>query len=135
MGCTESVWSPHKTWKSDISGGDDGGGADRAIHRVSSVERRSVVNVRHRVPPARSTIGSARVRPLLSVREKEVLLAWLASDSKSEAASDLRISAGTLNTHLQRIRLKYSTAGRDAPTKAALLARALQDGLTTLDEW
>ena len=42
---------------------------------------------------------------------------------------------GTLNTHLQRIRLKYAAAGRDASTKASLLARALQDGLTTLDEW
>lgn len=74
-------------------------------------------------------------RPLLSAREKEVLLAWLASDSKTVAAKQLYISVGTLNTHVQRIRLKYAAAGRDAPTKASLLARAIQDGLTTLDEW
>jgi hypothetical protein len=33
-----------------------------------------------------------------------------------------------------RIRAKYAGVGRAAPTKAMLLARALQDGLITLDE-
>ncbi len=38
------------------------------------------------------------------------------------------------NPHLCGIRVKYAAAGRDAPTKAALLARAIQDGLITADD-
>ncbi|ROZ98650.1 DNA-binding response regulator [Gordonia sp. OPL2] len=74
-------------------------------------------------------------RPVLSSREVEVLLAWLAAESKDEAASALFISASTVSTHLARIRAKYSAVGRDAPTKTHLLARALQDGYTSLDRW
>ncbi|WP_307846013.1 MULTISPECIES: helix-turn-helix transcriptional regulator [unclassified Rhodococcus (in: high G+C Gram-positive bacteria)] len=74
-------------------------------------------------------------RPLLSAREVEVLLTWLSSDSKSRAAQELFVSESTLDTHITRIRSKYASVGRSAPTKAALFARALQDGLTTLDEW
>ena len=75
------------------------------------------------------------VRPGLSKREGQVLLAWLRADSKLDAATSLYISVGTMNTHLTRIRTKYAAVGRPAGTKAALLARALQDGLTRLDEW
>ena len=32
------------------------------------------------------------------------------------------------------MRVKYANVGRDAPTKAALVARALQDGLMRIDE-
>lgn len=74
-------------------------------------------------------------RPALSDREIEVLLAWLAADSKEEAADQLFISASTVSTHISRIRTKYVSLGRPAPTKAHLLARALQDGYTTLVEW
>ncbi|MBT0565786.1 response regulator transcription factor [Williamsia sp. CHRR-6] len=77
---------------------------------------------------------STRV-PALSDREVEVLLAWLAAESKSEAADALFISASTVNTHLTRIRAKYSAAARPARSKASLFARAIQDGYTTLDEW
>ncbi|WP_336620140.1 LuxR C-terminal-related transcriptional regulator [Rhodococcus sp. G-MC3] len=73
--------------------------------------------------------------PPLSAREVEVMLAWFASDSKTVAARSVHISVGTINTHLTRIRQKYAALGRPASTKAALFARALQDGLTGLDEW
>lgn len=76
-----------------------------------------------------------RELPGLSVREVEVLLAWLAAESKEEAAARLFISASTVSTHVSRIRAKYANVERPAPTKAHLLARALQDGLTTLSEW
>ncbi|MCC3313684.1 LuxR C-terminal-related transcriptional regulator [Nocardia africana] len=72
--------------------------------------------------------------PALSARELEVLLAWIRSDSKKEVCAQLYISTGTVNTHLARIRCKYELAGRVASTKAALLARALQDGYISLDE-
>ncbi|MFV9455322.1 hypothetical protein ACNJ7E_17995 [Rhodococcus sp. NM-2] len=37
-----------------------------------------------------------------------------------------------MNTHLSRIRGKYTQAGRPASDKAALLVRALQDQIITL---
>ncbi|MGV9672239.1 MULTISPECIES: LuxR C-terminal-related transcriptional regulator [unclassified Gordonia (in: high G+C Gram-positive bacteria)] len=70
----------------------------------------------------------------LTTREVEVLRTWLLVDSKSEAATQLMISVGTVNTHLARIRVKYAEAGRTARTKASLVARAIQDGLVVLDD-
>ncbi|WP_067654771.1 response regulator transcription factor [Nocardia harenae] len=74
------------------------------------------------------------LRPALSSREIEVLLAWIDSDSKTEAGRRLFISQGTINTHLSRIREKYAAVGRPATTKAALVARALQDALIDIDD-
>ena len=73
-------------------------------------------------------------RPMLSPREQEVLLHWFRTDSKNLVASALYISTATVNTHLARVRTKYAAVGRPATTKAALIARALQDGLITLDD-
>ena len=73
--------------------------------------------------------------PVLSAREVEVLLAWFAFDSKEEAAASLYISQTTVNTHITRIRAKYTLVGRSARTKSQLLARAIQDGYTSLDDW
>ncbi|MCF8609829.1 helix-turn-helix transcriptional regulator [Gordonia sp. HY285] len=87
------------------------------------------------VPPFFATGDPTLVRPALSSREVEVLLAWLASESKEDAAARLFISASTVSTHISRIRAKYGAVRRSAPTKAHLLARALQDGYTTLDVW
>jgi DNA-binding CsgD family transcriptional regulator len=85
--------------------------------------------------PTLTVVGGPLVRPALSTREVEVLLAWLAAESKEDAAAHLFISASTVSTHISRIRTKYSAVSRPAPTKAHLLARALQDGYTTLDVW
>lgn len=81
-------------------------------------------------------VGSADSlpRPGLSHREQQVLRTWLLTDSKAEVADSLSISMGTVNTHLARIRTKYAAVGRRAGTKAALAARAIQDGLISLDE-
>lgn len=68
-------------------------------------------------------------RPALSARETEVLIEWFQSESKDFVAHRLGISPNTVNSHLERIRVKYAQMGRDAPTKAALVARAIQDGL------
>ncbi|NMO00099.1 LuxR family transcriptional regulator [Gordonia sp. TBRC 11910] len=74
-------------------------------------------------------------RPSLSKREVEVLLAWLATESKRDAAEALFISPATVSTHVSRIRDKYAEIGRPAPTKAHLLIRALQDGFTAIEDW
>ncbi|MFE5286795.1 response regulator [Nocardia sp. NPDC056611] len=81
---------------------------------------------------AMSTDGDDR--PKLSQREREVLLAWFQTESKALVAHQLYITPGTVNTHLERIRAKYAAVGRSAPTKAALVARAIRDGLISTDE-
>ncbi|MCU1626208.1 MAG: LuxR family transcriptional regulator [Pseudonocardia sp.] len=71
-------------------------------------------------------------RPVLSEREREVLLAWFESDSKQLVAQRFHLSAKTVDTYINRVRIKYADVGRPATTKAALVARALQDGLIDL---
>lgn len=73
-------------------------------------------------------------RPRLSPREKQVLVAWLQTESKDIVAQRLQIAPATVRTLLQRVRAKYASVGRHAPTKSALVARAVQDGLVSLDE-
>ncbi len=88
--------------------------------------------------PAVGRAGAGRprdyVRPTLSTREIEVLRCWLLSDSKSEVSAKLHVAPGTIKSHLHRIRGKYEAVGRNAGTKAALVARALQDGILGIDE-
>jgi len=77
-----------------------------------------------------STIG----RPNLARREKEVLIAWFRTESKDLVARQLEIAPTTVRTHLQRVRAKYAAVGRPATTKAALIARAIQDGIINVDD-
>lgn len=86
------------------------------------------------VKPGAVTRGPFAARPVLTDREVEVLLSWIRCDSKSEVAKSMFLSLGTVNTHLTRIRAKYAAIGRPAPTKASLVARALQDGLVDIAE-
>ncbi|MET0475208.1 MAG: LuxR C-terminal-related transcriptional regulator [Mycobacterium sp.] len=80
------------------------------------------------------TSNPVRLRPELAPREQEVLLAWILCDNKEDVARQLEISATTVRTHLQRIRDKYAAVGRPASTKAALVARAIQDGLIDVND-
>ncbi len=77
-----------------------------------------------------STVG----RPNLAKREKEVLIAWFRTESKELVAEQLSIAPTTVRTHLQRVRTKYAAVGRAATTKAALVARAIQDGIIDVDD-
>lgn len=72
--------------------------------------------------------------PALTAREIQILREWVMRDTKSEVAGALFITQATVSTHVNRIRIKYAAVGRPAGTKAALLARALQDGHIDLDE-
>ncbi|MFG1929733.1 LuxR C-terminal-related transcriptional regulator [Mycobacterium sp. NPDC048908] len=76
-----------------------------------------------------STVGRANLAP----REKEVLVAWFRTESKDLVARQLQIAPTTVRTHLQRVRAKYAAVGRPAATKAALVARAIQDGIVNVD--
>lgn len=73
-------------------------------------------------------------RPDLTAREVEVLVEWFQSESKQLVAERLGISQSTVNAHLEHIRVKYAMRGREAPTKAVLVARAIQDGLIRLED-
>ncbi|MEU6156095.1 hypothetical protein ABZ816_39565 [Actinosynnema sp. NPDC047251] len=46
----------------------------------------------------------------------------------------LEITVRTVNSYIDRARIKYADAGRSAPTKAALVARAIQDGFVRLED-
>jgi two-component system, NarL family, nitrate/nitrite response regulator NarL len=73
-------------------------------------------------------------RPRLSEREENVLVEWFQCESKELVAEKLGITARTVNTYLDRVRIKYANVGRRARTKAALVARAIQDGLVEVDD-
>ncbi|QEN11960.1 response regulator transcription factor [Mycolicibacterium sp. ELW1] len=78
--------------------------------------------------------GNTVGRINLSEREKEVLVAWFQTESKDLVGKRLFIAPTTVRTHLQRARAKYAAAGRPAPTKSALLARAVEDGILSLKD-
>lgn len=84
--------------------------------------------------PDLTVVQEGLVKPDLTPREVEVLLAWFACDSKVDVARRLFLSLGTVNTHLTRIRNKYANVNRPAPSKASLVARALQDGLVEITD-
>lgn len=99
--------------------------------------RAAAADLPYSPPPPHCAGGAAerrQCRPLLSVREVEVLVEWFQSESKAKVAKSLGISERTVNTYLDRVRIKYANAGRPASTKAKLVARAVQDGLISLDE-
>ena len=77
-----------------------------------------------------STIGRANLAP----RKIEVLIAWFRTESKDLVARQPQIAPTTVRTHLQRVRAKYATVGRPATTKAALVARAIQDGIVNVHD-
>lgn len=107
------------------------GGQATELHRRRSI---SLVPPVVQVSPSQVPARPTRPQPMLTKREIQVLTEWIRSDSKVEVARLLFLSLGTVNTHLTRIRAKYAAVGRPAPSKAALVARALQDGLIDIAE-
>lgn len=73
-------------------------------------------------------------RPQLTEREKSVLRAWFACSSKRLAGERLGLRPRTIDSYIERVRVRYAAVGRAAPSKSALVARALEDGLITLAE-
>jgi two-component system nitrate/nitrite response regulator NarL len=67
--------------------------------------------------------------PRLSDRERTALAWWLRSMTKASVARRMGVSPHTVDMYIKRIRAKYAAAGYPLPTKADLLARALEDGL------
>lgn len=89
------------------------------------------------VPPALAgaIVGDRRSdRPILSDQEREALLLWFQSMSKASVARRMRISEHTVKQYIARARVKYARVGRPAATKAALLARAIEDGIIRAED-
>jgi DNA-binding NarL/FixJ family response regulator len=109
--------------------------AEGKAHLVAAV--RAAAGCRPYVSPSLAgamSLDPGHVRPVFTRRESQVLLEWFRCESKDLVARKLGISSRTVSSYIDRVRIKYANTGRPAPTKAALVARAIQDGLISLDD-
>jgi two-component system, NarL family, nitrate/nitrite response regulator NarL len=79
---------------------------------------------------ARAMLADQRpARPALSEQERQALLLWFQGMSKASVGRRMSISENTVRQYISRARAKYAATGRIAPSKDALLARAIEDGV------
>jgi len=84
---------------------------------------------------ARAILADQRpARPALSQQERQALLLWFQGMSKASVGMRMSISENTVRQYISRARAKYAATGRTAPSKDALLARAIEDGVIRPDE-
>jgi two-component system nitrate/nitrite response regulator NarL len=84
---------------------------------------------------ARAMLADERsARPTLSEQERQALLLWFQGMSKASVARRMSISENTVRQYISRARAKYAATGRTAPSKDALLARAIEDGVIKATE-
>jgi two-component system nitrate/nitrite response regulator NarL len=84
---------------------------------------------------ARAMLADQRpARPALSQQEQQALLLWFQGMSKASVGRRMSISENTVRQYISRARAKYAATGRSAPSKDALLARAIEDGVIKPDE-
>lgn len=87
----------------------------------------------HTAPTLAGAIQADR-RVRLSTQERDALRAWFQTGSKTLAAQRLGVGDRTVETYIDRARIKYAALGRPAAGMAALIRRALEDGVVTLDD-
>lgn len=73
-------------------------------------------------------------RPALSPQERRALRLWFQQPKKHAVAHEMGISVETVDQYISRARIKYAAAGRPAPNKAAMVARAIEDGLIRAED-
>jgi two-component system nitrate/nitrite response regulator NarL len=79
---------------------------------------------------ARAMLADQRpARPSLSQQEQQALLLWFQGMSKASVGRRMSVSENTVRQYISRARAKYAATGRTAPSKDALLARAIEDGV------
>ena len=84
---------------------------------------------------ARAILADERPdRPALSQQEQQALLLWFQGMSKASVGRRMSISENTVRQYISRARAKYAATGRTAPSKDALLARAIEDGVIKPNE-
>lgn len=106
--------------------------AEGEAHLIGAV-RAAADHLPYLTPALGGTLGTdpRAHRPQLSPREIDVLIQWFHCESKEMVGHKLGLSARTVGSYIDRVRIKYANVGRPAPTKAALVARAIQDGLVS----
>jgi DNA-binding NarL/FixJ family response regulator len=134
------VFSGHREPETVLAVLDAGASAFVAKHESADHCVETIVAVATDRPYVTPTMAHALIaddrpqRPGLSEQEHRALLLWFQSMSKASVARRMGISEATVRQYIDRARVKYAKIGRPAPTKAALLARAIQDGLIRADE-
>ncbi len=79
---------------------------------------------------ARAMLADQRpARPTLSEQERQALLLWFQGMSKASVGRRMSVTENTVRQYITRARAKYAATGRTAPSKDALLARAIEDGV------
>ncbi|MBP2320081.1 DNA-binding NarL/FixJ family response regulator [Kibdelosporangium banguiense] len=109
--------------------------AEGEDHLVAAIQA-AASNTPYTPPALSGALGTdtRANRPKLTQRQIDVLLEWFHCESKEMVAQKLNLTVSTVNGYLDRVRVKYANVGREAPTKAALVARAIQDGIVRVDE-
>ncbi|MFI0416857.1 response regulator [Spongiactinospora sp. 9N601] len=134
------VFSGHREPDTVLTVLDAGAAAFIAKHESADHCVETIVAVARDRPYVTPSMAHALIaddrpqRPRFSEREHRALLLWFQSMSKASVARRMGISEATVRQYIDRARVKYAKIGRPAPTKAALLARAIQDGLIRPDE-
>jgi two-component system nitrate/nitrite response regulator NarL len=82
----------------------------------------------------RSLAGAMLTDPQLSGREREALLLWFQGMDMGSVAHRMDITEHTVKQYIDRARVKYARVGRPVPSRFALLARAIEDGLIRPEE-
>lgn len=67
----------------------------------------------------------------LSARERDVLRLYAAGLPLKVVAERLGVAYSTAKENITRVRVKYVSVGRPAPTKVDLLRRAMEDGIVS----
>jgi len=67
------------------------------------------------------------LRPHLSAREREILIAYASGMTLETAARHIGVKPGTAKTYLDRVKAKYVNVGRPAYTKLELAQRLRED--------
>jgi DNA-binding NarL/FixJ family response regulator len=70
----------------------------------------------------------------LSARERDVLRLYAAGLPLKAVAEQLGVAYSTAKENFTRVRVKYVSVGRPAPTKVDLLRRAMEDGIVSRPE-
>lgn len=70
---------------------------------------------------------SRTMRPHLSAREREILMAYASGMTLEAAARRMGVKPGTAKTYLERVKAKYQEIGRPAYTKLELAKRVRED--------
>lgn len=107
-------------------------GRDHLIEAVLAV-----AEDRPYVTPSQAKAILADTRPSapgLSEQERQALLLWFQGMSKASVGQRMGISENTVRQYINRARTKYAAVGRSAPSKDALLARAIEDKIITPGE-